>query len=88
MIVDPTSAVVDALAAVTDPVDRLRALRTLRSEMNRLDDRLAETVRRALLEARSAEPRPTWAELGHTLGVTAQRAEQLSRTTNTRKATP
>lgn len=75
---DPVPAVLTALAAVSDPLDRLRALRLIQAEQNRVDDRISAQVRTTILELR-AEPVHTWAVIGDVLGVSPQRAEQLSR---------
>lgn len=68
-----------------NPLARLRALRELRLAADELDDAVADEVGRALRAARELDPRPTWVELGEILGVSPQRAEQLSRTTTTKK---
>lgn len=66
-----------ALEQIRDPFDRLRALRVVREATAELDDHLADLARTTIAAARAADPRPTWAELGAALGVSAQRAAQL-----------
>lgn len=70
----------EVLELISDPLDRLRALRLYREWLSGLDNQLGDLARSTITEARSAEPRPTWAQLGELLGVSGQRAEQLSRT--------
>lgn len=65
---------------VQDPAARLRKIRELRDAVSSLDAELRAATRDAILELRSFEPPKTWPEIGELLGVSAQRAEQLSRT--------
>lgn len=65
---------------VHDPADRLRKIRELRSGVSKLDAELRGATRDAILELRHLAPPMTWAEIGDLLGVSHQRAEQLSRT--------
>ena len=66
-------------AAVTekDPVSRLRLLEAIQAETAGLSESLRSARRDAIQELRSADA--TWREIGDILGVSAQRAEQLSR---------
>lgn len=64
---------------VADPRERLRRLATAEAGIDELADHLRRAKRAALLEIRATDPRATWADLGEILGVTGQRAEQLSR---------
>lgn len=65
---------------VEDLEDRLAALRTAETELPaELRSRIRRAIAETILELRSRSPRPTWDEIGRSLGVSAQRAEQLSR---------
>ena len=68
-----------AVLHVDDPRERLRRLRVVRAEVGELEKQIGRMIRSALLEIRETDPLATWAELGDLLGVTLQRAEQLSR---------
>ena len=70
-------------ACVSDPAERLRMLRAFERRLSAdADEARAEILdayRVAIGELRSRSPRPTWREIGDLLGVTASRAEQLSK---------
>lgn len=65
---------------VDDPVERLRKIRELELGTSSLGEELRAYKREAILELRRLDPPRTWPEIGELLGVSAQRAEQLSRT--------
>ena len=70
----------DDVSRVLDPAERLRRVRVIQDEVSGLDRALRSVKRETILELRALDPRPTWAEIGELLGVSQQRAEQLSRT--------
>ena len=70
---------VDRALAVADPSRRLRLLAEIHAETMALGLTLRARKRDAILELRSFPDRKTWEEIGELLGVSAQRAEQLSR---------
>lgn len=71
----------EALEQIADPLERLRALARFRRAVADLDEHLVGIARETITAARAHDPRPTWAEIGACLGVSAQRAEQLSKPT-------
>lgn len=90
---DAVGAVLPMLARVKDPTERIAAIRAVRAELTRYDERLDALLREAILELRALDSPATWAEIGELLNVSQQRAYQLAaeylQTTNTqRKATP
>jgi len=66
---------------VSDPAARLVRFRELRDGIDRLEVDLRDDVRRAILDLRAETPARTWEAIGRLLGVSAQRAQQLSRHT-------
>lgn len=70
---------VDRAVAVADPASRLRLLAEIHAETMALGRELRARKREAILELRSYPDRKTWEEIGDLLGVSQQRAEQLSR---------
>lgn len=77
---DLWSAIADELAKLADdPAERIRVIARVRSHLSNVDDLLAVDLRSAILQLREQRPRWTWAEIGDLLGVSASRAEQLSR---------
>lgn len=79
---------VQELRKISDPIARLRALRELRVSADELDEAIAEDLARTLRHARALPSKPTWVELGEVLGVSPQRAEQISRTKTTTRKDP
>lgn len=75
-----------ALALVPDPAERLRRLATIGAATQDLLARVQRLKRAAVLELRRTEPL-SWAEIGALFGVSAQAAEQLSRTPATPEGT-
>ncbi len=75
---DALGFVLPALQKVSDPKERIRAIRAVRDELSTVDDRLSALLREAILEARALTPPPTWQEIGDLLDVSAQRAYQLA----------
>ena len=73
---DSLSARFAAAAAEPDPGKRLRLLGEIHAETMDLSLSLRASKRAAIAELRDAGA--TWAEIGDLLGVTAQRAYQLS----------
>ncbi len=76
---DLLAPVLEALRRV-DAMDRIPPLVTLRQTIRDADARLAAAIRQAILELR--DDRWTWAAIGDALGVSPQRAEQLSHEPN------
>lgn len=74
---DAVGAVLVMLGKVRDPAERIRAIRSVRAELSRHDERLVDLLRDSILELRALDPPPTWAEIGELLDVTGQRAYQL-----------
>lgn len=72
--------ILEDVVHVDDPVERLRKIRELEDGAATLGADLRAYKREAILELRRLDPPKTWPEIGELLGVTAQRAEQLSRT--------
>lgn len=68
-----------AVLHVDDPRERLRRLATIEEGLEDLRGRIRRVRRNAILEIRSREPLCTWTEIGELLGVSGQRAEQISR---------
>lgn len=64
---------------VDDPRERLRRLRVVRSEIGELEEQVGRMIRSAIREIRETDPLATWQQIGDLLGVSLQRAEQLSR---------
>lgn len=75
---DAVGFVVDMLARVKDPAERIRGIRAVRHELARHDSRLDELLRDAILELRALDTPATWQEIGELLDVSAQRAHQLA----------
>jgi hypothetical protein len=69
-------------AYTSNPAERLRLLRAYEARLTVDADETLDEIRAAyrvaILELRGRTPRPTWAEIGDLLGVTGQRAQQLS----------
>lgn len=90
---DAVGAVLAMLRRVPDPRERITAIRLVRAELTRHDERLVEMLRDTILDARALDPPATWQEIGDLLEVTAQRAHQLvaerftNRNTTTTKGT-
>lgn len=88
---DAVGAVLTMLARVRDPRERIAAIRAVRAELERHDERLDSLLREAILELRALDTPATWAEIGELLNVSQQRAYQLAaeylQTNDTRKAT-
>jgi hypothetical protein len=72
-------AIAAATALEEDPAKRLLRLRGLQADLDSIDETVRGYVRDAIRELRSTTPAATWSEIGEILGVTAARAEQLSR---------
>jgi len=75
---DAVGAVLVMLARVKDPTERIRAIRAVRAELTRHDERLDQLLREAILELRAGDPPATWAEIGELLNISQQRAYQLA----------
>lgn len=75
---DAVGAVLTLLARVKDPAERITAIRAVRAELARHDERLDVLIREAILELRAADSPATWAEIGELLDVSQQRAYQLA----------
>jgi hypothetical protein len=75
------------VVALTDPIERFRAL----SELNDRPNELAALIRTArsevVRELRARDPRPSWAEIGTLLGISGERARTLHDET-TKESTP
>lgn len=88
---DAVGAVLSMLARVRDPRERIGAIRAVRAELTRHDERLDALLREAILELRALDTPATWAEIGELLEVSQQRAYQLAaeylQTQQDRKAT-
>lgn len=88
---DAVGAVLTMLARVRDPRERIGAIRAVRAELTRHDQRLDDLLREAILELRALDSPATWSEIGELLEVSQQRAYQLAaehlQTIQTRKAT-
>lgn len=70
---EAADALIDALRAISDPVERYQATKGLEA---RLVDDLRQ-VKAAI--AQELHPERTWQQVGQMLGVTGSRAEQISR---------
>lgn len=81
VVLDALGVTAHALGQIADPIMRAKAIRAVADEVDASSERLRRMLAAALNEARSAEPRPSWREIGEALGITGQRAEQLARTT-------
>ena len=75
---DAVGAVLTMLARVRDPRERIAAIRAVRAELERHDERLDSLLREAILELRALDTPATWAEIGELLNVSQQRAYQLA----------
>lgn len=73
------ATLLEAVVHVPDPRARLSKCRILEDGISDLGDRLRAIKREAIIELRAEDPRPTFEQIGEILGVSAQRAEQLSR---------
>lgn len=76
---DPPTDLFEDLARIDDPLERLAALARAREDVDAIETRYVAARRRAILEARELDSRPTWREIGEIFGVSAQRAEMMSR---------
>lgn len=84
LLEDLIDLVADALA-LEDPAERFRRLGDLANgELSALIR--AERVR-IVRELRDREPRPTWAELAALLGLSIERARQMTKDTPTKETT-
>jgi alkylhydroperoxidase/carboxymuconolactone decarboxylase family protein YurZ len=75
-LTDSITAAVEAVAAITDPVERYKDARERRTELNDGDRSLMliqQAVAQELKEGR------TWAHVGELLEVTGSRAEQIAK---------
>ncbi len=75
---DAVGAVLSLLERVADPRERISAIRAVRAELTRHDQRLDQLLREAILELRALDSPATWAEIGELLDVSQQRAYQLA----------
>lgn len=77
----PEPSTFDELLAIGEPLDRIRAIdeaiETIAGTTSRLRKLKAQAIRD--LRENGEDRRRTWAEVGALLGVSEQRAEQLSR---------
>lgn len=77
----PEPSTIDELLAIGEPLARIRAIdetiETLAGTTSRLRKLKAQAIRD--LRENGEDRRRTWAEVGALLGVSEQRAEQLSR---------
>lgn len=71
------------VVALDDPVERFRKLGDLAN--GEFSARIRAERVRIVREIRAREPRPTWAEIGALLGVSVERARQLSEDTTTKE---
>lgn len=89
---DAVGAVLALLARVRDPRERIAAIRAVRAELARYDERFDDLTREAILELRALDTPATWAEIGDLLNVSQQRAYQLAaeylQTTKRKATTP
>lgn len=76
---NPFDAALRDVERLSDPTERLRVLAGLREMVGDADRDLRRLLREVIVELRGREPRATWPEIGEILGVSAQRAEQLSK---------
>jgi hypothetical protein len=65
------------VVALTDPVERFRALTELADRPNDLAALIRAERSRVVQELRARDPRPTWAEIGSLLGISGERARTL-----------
>lgn len=72
-------ALLEVVAHVEDPAERLRMIRELEEGTGKLVEDLRARKRATILELRSLDPRPTWDTIGELLGVSGQRAHELSK---------
>lgn len=79
---DALAVAIAALRKVSDPRERVRAIRAVLAELRTEDARLTAELRDAILDLRAQTPPVTWAEIGELAGVTHQRAQQLAAPTN------
>lgn len=70
---------VERALSLAEPALRLRRLAEIHAETMALGLELRARKREAILELRSHPDRKTWVEIGEILGVSQQRAEQLSK---------
>lgn len=75
---------IEALS-ITDPADRLKAVRSVEADLARRTDAARTERRRAISELR--ELGLAWRVIGDLIGVSAQAAERLGATTNNPKDT-
>lgn len=90
---DAVGAVLTMLARVRDPRERIAAIRAVRAELAKHDERFDALLRDSILELRALDTPATWAEIGELLNVSQQRAHQLAaehlqNISNQRKAQP
>lgn len=70
---EAADALTNALRAISDPVERYNAARTLESQL------ICEIKQVKAEVAQELHPNRTWRDVGDLLGVTGSRAEQISR---------
>jgi len=75
---DAVGAVLSMLARVSDPRERIGAIRAVRAELAQHDERFDSLLRDSILELRALDTPATWAEIGDLLNVSQQRAYQLA----------
>lgn len=66
----------ERLDNITDPVERYKAAREVRAEIDRGDLAVKAVQQRAVNELKEGRP---WREVGTLIGVSGSRAEQISR---------
>jgi hypothetical protein len=76
---DPIDRLLADVARTSDPRERLRRIAEARADVTEVEHRYVMARRSAIVEARRGQPRLKWREIGEIFGVSAQRAEAMSR---------
>lgn len=86
-VLDALGAVVSLLERVRDPAERIRAVRAVRAELAREDDRLRTIIVTAITELRAADPPATWDAIGTLFDASAQYAHKFYATNQPERPT-